>query len=155
MSSTINSGESTKYRANVGGILYFERHLLLCERSDYPGEWQFPQGGVKSGENAELAFYREMHEELGVEKEVFTSIQVSKKIYKYDYPETAVKARSRYKGQEQTFVLGTLSKLPVLKLNYEFKSYIWVLPQYVENFKYSFFKKAAAFEAMRDFQLLT
>ena len=54
------------YRANVGIIVANDRRqVLLAGRAGRKG-WQFPQGGVASGETAEEAMYRELEEELGL-----------------------------------------------------------------------------------------
>lgn len=42
-----------------------EGKVLIGERSDYPGTWQFPQGGIEPGETPKDAFYRELREEIG------------------------------------------------------------------------------------------
>ncbi len=39
--------------------------VLLFERSDRLDSWQFPQGGIKSGETPEQALFRELEEEVG------------------------------------------------------------------------------------------
>lgn len=47
--------------------------VLICERADTPGIWQFPQGGIESGESPEQALAREVLEELGVRKFAITA----------------------------------------------------------------------------------
>jgi putative (di)nucleoside polyphosphate hydrolase len=53
------------FRANVGIILMLQRQVFLGRRTGGRG-WQFPQGGVRSGESLEQALYRELEEEIGV-----------------------------------------------------------------------------------------
>lgn len=56
------------FRANVGIILSNdEGKLLLAGRVGSKG-WQFPQGGMLKGESPEEAMYRELHEEVGLQK---------------------------------------------------------------------------------------
>ena len=56
------------YRANVGIVVANdEGRLLLAGRAGRKG-WQFPQGGIRPGEDPRTAMYRELHEELGLEK---------------------------------------------------------------------------------------
>ena len=38
------------YRKCVGITVYKDHKVLLCERRDLPGAWQFPQGGIEAGE---------------------------------------------------------------------------------------------------------
>ena len=40
--------------------------VLACERSDAPGSWQLPQGGVDPGESPIDAAWRELAEETGL-----------------------------------------------------------------------------------------
>jgi 8-oxo-dGTP pyrophosphatase MutT (NUDIX family) len=57
-----------RYRPNVAAIV--QRHdgkILIGERSDVPGAWQFPQGGVKKSETVEQALARELKEEISLE----------------------------------------------------------------------------------------
>jgi putative (di)nucleoside polyphosphate hydrolase len=55
------------FRANVGIVLLHDSQVFLGRRSGGRG-WQFPQGGVRVGEEVEEAAYRELHEEIGVER---------------------------------------------------------------------------------------
>src|SRR5215469_8917051 len=55
------------FRANVGIVLMHREQVFLGRRSGGRG-WQFPQGGVRSGEELEQALYRELEEEIGVGK---------------------------------------------------------------------------------------
>jgi len=55
------------FRANVGIILMAPDHrLFLGGRAGARG-WQFPQGGILRGERAEVALYRELEEEIGLQ----------------------------------------------------------------------------------------
>ena len=49
------------YRENVAAILRNRRgEILVCERLDHAGAWQFPQGGIDAGETPEQALVREV-----------------------------------------------------------------------------------------------
>jgi len=54
------------FRPNVGIILANDRGQLLWARRVGQDAWQFPQGGISSGESPEQALYRELHEEVGL-----------------------------------------------------------------------------------------
>jgi putative (di)nucleoside polyphosphate hydrolase len=59
--------DSQGFRANVGIILIGgDGRVLLGGRAGARG-WQFPQGGILRGERAEVALYRELEEETGLE----------------------------------------------------------------------------------------
>lgn len=60
--------DSDGFRANVGIILSNdEGKVLIAGRVGKKG-WQFPQGGMLEGESPEEAMYRELHEEVGLQK---------------------------------------------------------------------------------------
>ena len=55
------------FRASVGAVVIDPRGLVLAlERSDVPGAWQLPQGGLAAGEEPRQAVLRELCEETGV-----------------------------------------------------------------------------------------
>jgi putative (di)nucleoside polyphosphate hydrolase len=57
----------SRFRPNVAAILQREDgRILVGERADVPGAWQFPQGGVNEGEGSLEALERELEEEIGV-----------------------------------------------------------------------------------------
>ena len=57
------------YRANVGIVLMRDTgEVFLGQRTGGRG-WQFPQGGVRQGEPVEQALFRELQEEIGLERQ--------------------------------------------------------------------------------------
>lgn len=144
------------YRPNVCGIILYKELILLCKRSDFVGEWQFPQGGIDPKETPLKGFYREMREELSIPKSCFKSVKVSKIKYRYRFPRGRLKWENgiTYVGQEQTFVLAVLKKIPKIVLNHEFLAYVLVEPKFLKHFPYSHFKRSAAMRALRHFDLL-
>ena len=60
--------DSQGYRANVGIVLMRDNgEVFLGQRTGARG-WQFPQGGVRQGEPIEQALFRELREEIGLER---------------------------------------------------------------------------------------
>jgi len=57
--------DSDGFRSNVGIVLMHREQVFLGRRTGGRG-WQFPQGGVRSGEAPEQALYRELDEETGL-----------------------------------------------------------------------------------------
>lgn len=56
------------FRANVGILLTRETGEVLWARSAKNRGWQFPQGGIDVGETVEEALYRELYEEIGLDR---------------------------------------------------------------------------------------
>ena len=56
------------YRLNVGLIIVNNAgKLLICKRKGQDA-WQFPQGGIDFGEKPLETAYRELHEEVGIDR---------------------------------------------------------------------------------------
>ena len=69
----------TGYRLNVAMIVLNEDNkVLLCKRRNTEN-WQFPQGGVDENENIESAMFRELNEEVGLEKD---NVEIKEKLEK-------------------------------------------------------------------------
>lgn len=60
--------DSEGYRPNVGIILSNPDGQVLWARRIGQQGWQFPQGGIKAGEDPLQALYRELHEEIGLQE---------------------------------------------------------------------------------------
>ena len=91
-----------RYHPNVAAILRNARgEILVCERIDTPGAWQFPQGGIDSGETAEEALRREVWEEISVR--VGYTVVARRGPYRYLYGEGI--AKRGYDGKEQEYFL--------------------------------------------------
>ncbi|HEX4084898.1 MAG TPA: NUDIX domain-containing protein, partial [Chthoniobacteraceae bacterium] len=72
-----------RYRRNVAAILRNSSgKLLIGERVDREGAWQFPQGGVDGAETLEQALARELWEEISVPASAYNILQ-SKGPYYY------------------------------------------------------------------------
>jgi putative (di)nucleoside polyphosphate hydrolase len=83
------------FRANVGIILAnAENRLLLGGRVGARG-WQFPQGGMYEGEEPVDAMYRELHEEVGLEKDDVEVLGVTRDWLRYRLPDKFVRRHSQ------------------------------------------------------------
>jgi putative (di)nucleoside polyphosphate hydrolase len=82
------------FRANVGIILAnSEGKLLLAGRAGSKG-WQFPQGGMLVGEQPEEAMYRELHEEVGLDRDDVDVLGVTEDWLRYRLPDKFVRRAS-------------------------------------------------------------
>jgi putative (di)nucleoside polyphosphate hydrolase len=119
-----------KYRPNVAAILQnASGRILIGERCDLPGAWQFPQGGLAKGESHAEALVRELREELSLEPEAYRVI-TSKGPYRYLFKKGRVKRG--YHGQEQHYFLasfhGSDLQIDVETENPEFQAARWIFP---------------------------
>lgn len=149
----------SEYRPNVAALLLNpEGKLLICERIDHAGAWQFPQGGVDEGESVKEALYREVIEEVGIPPGCY---QIAEKQdgYRYDYPE-AVRAakpprKARFRGQEQTYFLCRLTEdaiEPDIEQDHqEFSQFKWITPGEFQLEWLPDFKKEVHRQVFRDF----
>lgn len=93
----------SEYRPCVVVVFTNEKNqLLVCERSDCPGAWQLPQGGIEPGESALNAVYREMREEIGCDR--FHITKEASGLIKYRFPADLKAPISRkWIGQSQVW----------------------------------------------------
>src|ERR1700716_1676984 len=91
------------FRANVGIILpRGAGEVFLGGRVGGRG-WQFPQGGVNRGERVEDALFRELKEEIGLEREDVEVLGSTRGWLRYRLPRQYV--RDRCIGQKQRWFL--------------------------------------------------
>ena len=120
------------YRSNVAAILQREDgKILVAERSDFPGSWGFPQGGVDEGEDLISALHREVEEEIGLSSDKYRLIGC-RTGYRYKFPEGKLK-KGKFCGQAQTYFLcafeGEDSDIDLHAHIPEFRSWRWIRPQ--------------------------
>ena len=148
------------YRLNVGIILVNEtNHVFLGKRHGHDA-WQFPQGGLAPGETPKDALFRELREEIGLERGDVEILGVTKRWLKYRLP----KQYLRY-GSEP-IVIGQKQKWFLLKLRVndqkirldlsnspEFDSWRWVDYHEPQNLVI-FFKKQVYIQALKELEYL-
>lgn len=125
-----NESETMRYRPNVAAIVQQQDgRILICERIDMPGAWQFPQGGVEPGETHREALEREMLEELSLASNDYEVMQ-DKGPYRYVIGNG--KTKKGYHGQEQRYFLLRLlapeNRINVVTPEQEFSSWRWIEP---------------------------
>jgi putative (di)nucleoside polyphosphate hydrolase len=95
------------FRANVGIILIDRASRVLIAGRRGRGGWQFPQGGIRPGEEVEAAMFRELREEVGLEPADVEVVGATEGWLKYRLPERYIR-RERTPlciGQKQRWYL--------------------------------------------------
>lgn len=96
------------FRPNVGIILANgDGRLLWARRLGGQDAWQFPQGGIKRGEDVEAALFRELEEEVGLRKEHVEVLGVTRGWLRYRLPKKLVRSNKAPVciGQKQKWYL--------------------------------------------------
>jgi putative (di)nucleoside polyphosphate hydrolase len=119
------------YRPAVAAILQDRSgRILICERSDTPGAWQFPQGGIESGETPAAALAREVLEEISLSRASY-SIAAVRGPYRYRFPVGLTK--KGFRGQAHHYFLlrlrGPKSLINTTAANAEFRHARWIRPE--------------------------
>jgi putative (di)nucleoside polyphosphate hydrolase len=149
--------KSPRYRSNVGAIIRrADGKILIGERSNVAGAWQFPQGGIKKSETAREALGRELREEVSLAPAHYRVVE-SKGPYRYIFPPGRTK--EGFDGQEQTYFLveftGADSNIDVMTEQPEFLQFRWIDPS---EFKIGWvpkFKRGVYREVFFDFFRVT
>ena len=140
-----------RYRPNVAAVILassypFDCKILIAQRCDLTGIWQFPQGGIDEGETPREALKRELKEEIGTDGDTErlvdavvgdedADILVAR--LSYDFPE-GVASRKFYDfdGQTQKYFLVRLrpgAKININTKKPEFSEYKFINSREVLN----------------------
>ena len=125
-------GEQTQFfRANAGIVVVNqEGEVLALERSDVPGAWQLPQGGIKDHEEPIATAKRELTEETSIRPEDLQFLAEYPEWIAYELPEEA-RSEKTGRGQVQKwFFFQTRGQDgPAIILNTEdgeFRAFKWI-----------------------------
>ena len=115
----------SQYRKNVAALIVCQEKYVGCLRSDNVSGshkaqlWQCVQGGVELEDTSyEEALFRELLEELGIEKKYITIKYTSKNWRHYDFPHELRLGsdKKNFCGQEQLWHLVEIPSLDQIKL---------------------------------------
>lgn len=79
------------YRPNVGIVICNRQGQVLWARRFGQHSWQFPQGGINSGETVEQAMYRELFEEVGLRRKDVRILTSTRNWLRYKLPKRLVR----------------------------------------------------------------
>lgn len=148
------------YRLNVGIILVNNQNRVFWGRRSGHDTWQFPQGGLATGETSIQAMFRELHEEIGLDKDDVEVIGSTKRWLKYRLPKQYLRHGSEplVIGQKQKwFLLKLLANEQKVKLDLsdspEFDSWRWIDFHEPED-QVIFFKRQVYTQALKELEPL-
>lgn len=146
------------YRLNVGIVLINESGRVFWGRRSGHDAWQFPQGGLANGESALEAMYRELYEEVGLERGDIEVLGSTKRWLKYRLPKQYLRHGSEplVIGQKQKwFLLRLTASEQKVRLDLsdspEFDSWRWIDYHEPEHLVI-FFKRQVYTQAMKELE---
>ena len=119
------------FRLNVGIILTNNNQRVFFGKRINKNVWQFPQGGLKNNESHVNGMFRELKEEIGLNKDDVVIMGKTTKWLSYEIPKSYIKGTSNYKGQKQIwFLLKFIKEDIAIDLNTttkpEFDQWTWI-----------------------------
>lgn len=146
------------YRLNVGIILLNASNRLFWGKRVGHDAWQFPQGGLGTGETLTEAMFRELREEVGLEPKDVEIVAVTKRWHNYRLPKQFLRTNSKplVIGQKQKwYLLRILCSDQKIRLDLsdspEFDSWRWI--DFSEPQKHViFFKKQVYVQVLKEFE---
>ena len=122
------------YRSGVGIMLInAKKEIFVGKRIDNNSDaWQMPQGGLDVGESEDVAMFRELKEETGIDE---SNIRVLKKSHGHHYYNLPYKLQKKfwggkYLGQKQRWYLaefiGDESAINIATEHPEFSDWKWI-----------------------------
>ncbi|MFY7698327.1 MAG: RNA pyrophosphohydrolase [Legionella sp.] len=146
------------YRLNVGIILVNDSGRVFWGRRQGHDSWQFPQGGLATGETATEAMYRELREEIGLEREDIEILGSTKRWLKYKLPKQYLRYGTTplVIGQKQKwFLLKLITNEQKLRLDLsdspEFDSWRW-MDYHEPQEQVIFFKRQVYIQALKELE---
>ncbi|OAI49198.1 RNA pyrophosphohydrolase [Gammaproteobacteria bacterium SCGC AG-212-F23] len=121
------------YRHGVGIILVNNKRQVFFAKRVGKIAWQFPQGGIQESETPEVAMFRELKEEVGLQADDVKVLACTRRWLRYRLPQRLVRHYSHPLciGQKQKwFLLKLINQEAVFDLTAtdspEFDAWEWV-----------------------------
>src|SRR4029077_12480065 len=121
------------------------------------GGWQFPQGGLRSGESLEQALYPELEEEIGIQEKQVQLVGQTERWLRYRLPARYVRRNQQpvCTGQKQRWFLLRLEQRGDARFDFtrtaepEFDEFRWT-PYWEPVKEVIFFKRAVYARALTE-----
>ncbi len=124
------------FRAGVVAVVVdTQGRIMAFERSDLPGQWQLPQGGIDVGEEPRAAAWRELGEETGLGPEQVELVGEHPRWTTYEWP-VRVRSRGKRLGQaHRWFTFRVLDDaVEPTPDGHEFRAWRWATSEWlIEN----------------------
>ena len=118
---------SANFRAGVVAVVTNSRdEVLAFERSDVPGAWQLPQGGIDVGETADDAAWRELGEETGLGRSDVELVGAHPTWMVYEFPEHVRSDKRLGQAQRWYFFRALSDDVVPTPDDVEFVAWRWV-----------------------------
>lgn len=128
------------YRQGIVAYIFDEdKNFLLLQLPSYKEtEWAFLGGGREENETELDNLFREIKEEIGLDREDFLLIGRSKEVYKYDFPSgySISHPEAKFRGQIKVqFLLKLITDKSKIKIkDDEIKAFKWVNIQDISKY---------------------
>lgn len=118
---------SANFRAGVVAVVTNSRdEVLAFERSDVPGAWQLPQGGIDVGETPGDAAWRELGEETGLGRSDVELVGAHPTWMVYEFPEHVRSDKRLGQAQRWYFFRALSDDVVPTPDDVEFVAWRWV-----------------------------
>lgn len=118
---------SANFRAGVVAVVTNSRdEVLAFERSDVPGAWQLPQGGIDVGETPDDAAWRELGEETGLGRSDVELVGTHPTWTVYEFPEHVRSDKRLGQAQRWYFFRALSDDVVPTPDDVEFVAWRWV-----------------------------
>jgi putative (di)nucleoside polyphosphate hydrolase len=145
--------QTPKFRPNAAAIVRrADGRILIGERSDLTGCWQFPQGGIHPSETPEEALQRELQEEISLLPAHYRIVD-RRGPYRYLFP--SGRKKEGFDGQEQIYFLVDLLPSDFEPSPHtsdpEFRAVRWIWPHEYQLSWIASFKRDVYRQVMSEF----
>ena len=120
------------FRAGVVAVVTdTQGRIMAFERSDLPGQWQLPQGGIDVGEEPRAAAWRELGEETGLGPEEVELVAEHSRWTTYEWPVRVRNGGKRLGQVHRWFTFRVLDDaVEPTPDGFEFRSWRWVTAEW-------------------------